>query len=440
MARPAKKAAVVSTNKIEALKATEYELENGARIIIRKNELDKGRIVISGLSNGGASLVDDSEYPSCIISPLYAFYSGIAGMDVSQFQKYTSTKALGFDIAINDTDERIAGNSTPDNFEDLLQIINKFMTEPQFTEQGWSFIMYNMQQRALAYNVQPSDVLISKARELLYGKSIRHTAINQEFVDMLDAAKAERIFKERFGNVSDFSFVISGDVDEEKVLELCQYYIGTIPVEKPLHEEARHEKYKKITGITNEVVRKGKEDKGLVLICFGGNLPPASDVYETYKDNQLMNELKSLIDIKLREIIREDKSGTYGVGVYGGINGYPERNYQIQIEFGCEPAREEELVAEVIAALNKIKAEAAAQSDIDKLRETYRRTFEANQNNSNWWVEQLAAILVFKYKPTEAAYDDTFGIKYITSDLLKDQANRFLDTKNYICVSLKPEE
>ena len=440
MARPAKKAQIVSTNKIEALKATEYELENGAKIIIRKNELDKGKIVISGLSNGGASLVDDSEYPSCIISPLYAFYSGIGGMDISQFQKYISTKALGFDIAVNDTDERISGNSTPDNFEDLLQIIYKFMTEPQFTEQGWSFIMYNMQQRALAYNVQPSDVLISRAQELLYGKSIRHTAINPEFVDMLDAAKAERIFKERFGNASDFTFVISGDVDEEKVLELCQYYLGTIPVEKPLQEEARHEKYKKILGITNEVVKKGKEDKGLVLICFGGNLPPAADVYETYKDNQLMTELKSLIDIKLREIIREDKSGTYGVGVYGGINGYPERNYQIQIEFGCEPAREEELIAEVIATLNKIKAELAAQSDIDKLREQYRRTFEANQNNSNWWVEQLGAILVFKYKPTEAAYDDTFGFKFITADLLKEQANRYLDTKNYICVSLKPED
>lgn len=440
MARPDKKAAVVSTNKIEALKSTEYVLENGARIIIRKNELDKGKIVISGLSNGGSSLVKDSEYPSCIISPLYAFYSGIGGMDISQFQKYISTKALGFNIAVNDTDECISGNSTPDNFEDLLQIINLFMTKPQFTEQGWNFVMQNMQQRALAYNVQPTDVLISRVRELLYGKSIRHTAINPEFVEMLDAAKSERIFKERFGNVSDFSFVISGDVDEEKVLELCQYYIGTIPVDKPLEEEAVHEKYKVISKITNEVVKKGKEDKGLVYICFGGRLPAAADVNETYKDIQLMEQLRSLIEIKLREIIREDKSGTYGVGVYGGIDGYPERNFQIQIEFGCEPAREEELIAEIITALDNLKKEAPAQSDVDKLRETYRRNFETNQNNSDWWVQQLGAILVFKYMPLEAAYDDNFGFKFITADNLKEQANRYLDTTKYICVSLKPEE
>ncbi len=440
MARPDKKAAVVSTNKIEALKSTEYVLENGARIIIRKNELDKGKIVISGLSNGGASLVDDSEYPSCILSPLYAFYSGIGGMDISQFQKYISTKALGFDISINDTDECISGNSTPDNFEDLLQIINMFMTKPQFTEQGWNFVMQNMQQRALAYNVQPADVMVSRVRELLYGKSIRHTAISPEFVGMLDAAKAERIFKERFGNVSDFSFVISGDVDEEKVLELCQYYIGTIPVDKPLEEQAVHEKYKIISKITKEVVKKGKEDKGLVYICFGGRLPPAADVNETYKDIQLMEQLRSLIEIKLREIIREDKSGTYGVGVYGGIDGYPERNFQIQIEFGCEPAREEELIAEIIKALDNLKKEAPAQSDVDKLRETYRRNFEANQNNSDWWVQQLGAILVFKYMPLEAAYDDTFGFKFITADYLKEQANRYLDTGKYICVSLKPED
>ena len=361
-------------------------------------------------------------------------------MDISQFQKYISTKALGFDISINDTDECISGNSTPDNFEDLLQIINMFMTKPQFTEQGWNFVMQNMQQRALAYNVQPADVMVSRVRELLYGKSIRHTAISPEFVGMLDAAKAERIFKERFGNVSDFSFVISGDVDEEKVLELCQYYIGTIPVDKPLEEQAVHEKYKVISKITKEVVKKGKEDKGLVYICFGGRLPPAADVNETYKDIQLMEQLRSLIEIKLREIIREDKSGTYGVGVYGGIDGYPERNFQIQIEFGCEPAREEELIAEIIKALDNLKKEAPAQSDVDKLRETYRRNFEANQNNSDWWVQQLGAILVFKYMPLEAAYDDTFGFKFITADYLKEQANKYLDTGKYICVSLKPED
>ena len=180
---------------------------------------------------------------------------------------------------------------------------------------------------------------------------------------------------------------------------MCQYYIGTIPVDKPLEEQAVHEKYKIISKITKEVVKKGKEDKGLVYICFGGRLPPAADVNETYKDIQLMEQLRSLIEIKLREIIREDKSGTYGVGVYGGIDGYPERNFQIQIEFGCEPAREEELIAEIIKALDNLKKEAPAQSDVDKLRETYRRNFEVNQMNGSWWLDMLANIEVFKDMP-----------------------------------------
>ena len=440
MARPAKKAKIVSTNKVPALKATEYVFENGARIILRKNELDKGRIVLSALSSGGASLVKDSEYPSCVVSPVYAFYSGIAGMDVSQFQKYISTKAVGLNIVINDTDERISGQSTPEHFEDLLQIITQFMTAPQFNEQGWSFLMYNMQQQAQAYNVQPTDALVSRVRQLLYGDSIRHTAISPKFVDMMDAATAERLYRERFGNVSDFTFVISGDIDEDAVLEMCQYYVGTIPVEKPLQEQAVFEKYKVIKGITKDTVTKGQENKGYVYLCFGGLLPPAADVNETYKDIQLMEQLRALTEMKLREIIREDKSGTYGVGVYGGINGYPERNYQIQIQFGCEPSREEELIAEVIAALKKIKNEPVAQTDIDKLRESYRRNFETNQNNSDWWVDVIASCMVFKYMPTEAAYDSAFGLRYITSEVLNEQAKKYLDTDNYVCVSLVPEK
>lgn len=439
MERPAVMADIISTRKMEGLKAAEYVLSNGARIIVRKNEADKAQISMTAISLGGASLVSDNEYPSALISPMYAIYSGLGGMDISQLQKYLSTRYVGINIMVNDFDERITGQASPDTLENLLQLVNQVLTKPQFTEQGWNFVNLSIQQQAKAYNVQPADALVSRVRHYLYGDSIRHTAINDKFASMIDPALSERIFRERFADPADFTFIFSGDLDEDSVVELCRYYIGTIPggktKETPVYEESKFP-----AGITKDVVKKGQEDKGLVYICFGGKLPPAKDVYQKHEDTEFLEQLRCLAEIKLREIIREDKSGTYGVSIYAGIQGDEERSFAFQISFGCEPAREKELEAEVIAALKKLTQELPSQADIDKLRESYRRNFEMNQLSSPWWIEMISAAEVYKSMPPEAAYDSNFAIRNVTAQAMQQQAKKYLDTTNYVTVFLEPEK
>jgi len=440
MARPAKQADIVSTREMKNLQAKEYILSNGARVILRKTEADKSIIMMNALSLGGASLVSDKEYASAVMSPMYAIYSGVGGMDFVSLQKYLSTKSVGINVIVNDHDERILGQSSPDTFEYLLQLTNQLMTNPQFTDQGWNFVSLQAQQQAKSYNVQPSDVLVSRVREILYGKSIRHTAINDEFVSLLNQADSERIFRQRFANAADFTFIFSGDIDEDAVIDLCRYYIGAIPGDTDKTENPVYEDLKFPKGITKETVKKGQEDKGLVYICFGGKLPAAKDLDEKYYDSEMLEQFRALADIKLREIIREDKGGTYGVSVYAGIMGDKERYFEFQVSFGCEPAREKELEAEVIATLKKLATELPSETDVEKLKESYRRSFEVNQMNGSWWLGMFADIEVYKDTPAQAAYDDTFAIKNITAKALQDQAKKYIDTTNYVSVFLEPEK
>ena len=440
MARPAKQADIVSTREMKNLQAKEYILSNGARVILRKTEADKSIIMMNALSLGGASLVSDKEYASAVMSPMYAIYSGVGGMDFVSLQKYLSTKSVGINVIVNDHDERILGQSSPDTFEYLLQLTNQLMTNPQFTDQGWNFVSLQAQQQAKSYNVQPSDILVSRVREILYGKSIRHTAINDEFVSLLNQADSERIFRQRFANAADFTFIFSGDIDEDAVIDLCRYYIGAIPGDTDKTENPVYEDLKFPKGITKETVKKGQEDKGLVYICFGGKLPAAKDLDEKYYDSEMLEQFRALADIKLREIIREDKGGTYGVSVYAGIMGDKERYFEFQVSFGCEPAREKELEAEVIATLKKLATELPSETDVEKLKESYRRSFEVNQMSGSWWLGMFADIEVYKDTPAQAAYDDTFAIKNITAKALQDQAKKYLDTTNYVSVFLEPEK
>ena len=441
MERPAEKAKVASTKELKELGTNEYILANGVRILVKKTDFDKSMVYMGAISKGGASLVSDADYASAIYSPLYTIYSGIGGMDINQLQKFLSDKAVGFNIAIDEREEKIVGQSNPAGVETLLQLVNRIIVEPQFTDTGYNYSYLMLDTQAKQYGMQPADEWSAQISKLLYGDSIRHyTAISPELVAGFDRAKAEKIFKERFGNIADFTFVFVGDINEEELVDLCCYYLGTIPGDTKKKEDGKYEPYSFPKGISEKVVKKGQEDMGKVFIGFGGNLPPSKNVEETYRDIALMEQLRSLVDIRLREIIREDKGGTYGVSVYTNMDGYPDRYYEFQITFGCEPAREEELTAEVIAALNELRAKPVDSSYIEKLKESYRRSFEANQKNSSWWFDILNAIEVLTYMPVEAACDPAWVTDITTAQVLQELAQKYLDTSNYAAVYLQPEK
>ena len=68
MTKPAKKAAVKSKNINTALECTEYVLENGVRIIVKKTNFEKDKVYMSAFSEGGSALYDnDKERMVCRI-------------------------------------------------------------------------------------------------------------------------------------------------------------------------------------------------------------------------------------------------------------------------------------------------------------------------------------------------------------------------------------
>ena len=83
---------------------------------------------------------------------------------------------------------------------------------------------------------------------------------------------------------------------------------------------------------------RGEAPKSLVQLVYHGD-----DVYNA-ENNYIMESLIALARIKLREELREDQGGVYGVSVYGGLSKEPKQEYTIQISFNADPPRTNELI------------------------------------------------------------------------------------------------
>lgn len=439
MQKPVAKAKITKKGKIKELGANEYTFENGVKIITKKTNFEKNSVTIYAASKGGYFKLDEKMIPSASICEDYAIYSGINGNSFSQLQKILSDKNLNMSIGITNTQEIMTGSTTKENTEYLLQLVNQFFANPQFTDESWQFLMSNFMQQAQAFGTQPNDLFIQKIRELVFGKTNYYTSFDMNYVSQMDKNIAEKVYRERYANPADFTFVVIGDFDENSIIDLCSYYLGTLKTTKDF-EETEYKYFPFPKGIKTAEVKKGIDKQGSVYIAFGGSLPKSKDVEQGFKESQLMNNLTTLLDIRLREIIREDKSGTYGVNVNGYIDGYPERYFMIEISFACEPEREEELKEAVIAEIENIKAGNFSDENVGKIKETVLRSRENSETYNNWWLNRVLAEYVFDYEPLWVSSDKTKASTWVTAENLKDSANRYLNTENYVCVFLKPEK
>ncbi|MBR5866891.1 MAG: insulinase family protein [Spirochaetaceae bacterium] len=435
---PEKKGSVVAQEKVPGTDVVKYTLSNGAELFAMKTDFKNNEILFSAISKGGLSLLSDEQVPSASMVSDFVDLSGLNGFTATELQKVLAGKNVALNSFIGEYTEGLSGKSSTSDLETLMQLVYLSFTEPDFTEAGWNTMMNSVKTMAESRSLQPFNVFKDKLVELIYGKNLRKSAVTPEYVSYLDKNLAEKIYKERFANAGDFAFIFVGDFEEKELLNLAETYIATLPsLEEPLEQAIWQEKlFPK--GKPAATVRKGLEDQSRVFIAFGGELPVVS-AKQANIDAEMLKMLEMLLDIRLREVIREEKGGSYGVSVYASMRTMPKRNFMVQINFGCKPGREQELADEVLVQIRKLQTELLDESYMIKLRETYRRELETAVKTNSFWLSAITDSVLTDL-PLETVLDAETIPALISAQTLRQLANEYLDLDNYVIAYLMPEK
>jgi zinc protease len=247
----------------------------------------------------------------------------------------------------------------------------------------------------------------------------------------MDMQKSLDIYSDRFADASDFIFIFVGNLEMDTMRNLATTYLGSLPALNR-NETWANLKIKPPRGVIKKTVTRGLEPKARVQINFTGTFTWSPE--NRYK----LNAMASVLRIKLREVLREDKGGTYGVGVNAFTSRIPEQRYRILITFGCDPERVEELINEVYDQIDSLKAEFVKNIYLNKVKQSQLRQRQKNLKENNFWLNQLGNYYfyqedprdIFKFEPMVEALSETD---------IQSQAKQFLDESNVITFILLPE-
>ena len=93
--------------------------------------------------------------------------------------------------------------------------------------------------------------------------------------------------------------------------------------------------------------------------------------------------------------MREDLSGTYFVSVRGNTTHFPKERYRIDISFGGDPGRIEELTEAAFQQIDSIKTVGTTNKYLTKVKETQRRERETDLKENKFWLK-TTFFFVFK--------------------------------------------
>jgi zinc protease len=410
---------------------TELTFGNGVRMVLKPTEFKNDEIILSAYSPGGTSLYPVGDIMSATFASTIITQSGLGEFDLIGLQKKLSGNTAKLTPYINELREGVNGNCSPKDLETMLQLNYLYFTRTRKDENAFNAYISRMRNMIKPMRSTPQMIFADTLSKIVSQNSPRVIAVPSEAqLDQVNLDRVISIFKERFADASDFTYLMVGNFKVEEVIPLLEKYIGGLPSIR------RKETWKDVTpGFP----------KGLVVVEVPKNSEPQSSVAMVWKgdfkwkerDRQSFAILMNILSIKCRESMREDQGGVYGVSINGSASKLPKPKYTIQSTWGCSPENIKKLSQTVLDEMGKIKKEGPTTIDINKVKETLIRERETRLKENGFWLGALQNHFLYGDRLLSLEDYKTF-INSFSGEDIKAIANKYLNTDSYVEVALTP--
>ncbi len=422
---------ILDEKQITSLGLTQLTLGNGIKVVLKPTEFKNDEILFRAFSPGGTFLYSDDDFPSASYADGIISSFGIGSFDAKQLPKKLAGKRLRVSPYINERWEGLGGSASPADLETAFQLMHLYFTQPRKDQALFdNIIELSKLQIANQYN-DPSNVFSDTMSAVLSNYNTRRTGPSLKKLVQINLEKLYSIYRERFADASDFTFVFTGSFDINIIKPLLETYLGSLPALN------RNEKAVDLgihipEGNFTKKVYKGTEDKATVKIVYSGNF-----VYDTTSTIAL-DALTEVLQMKLTRRLREEESGVYSPSVMVNYNKYPRNRYAVSINFGCAPANVDNLIKATEEEIHKLQENGAGREAVEKLIAEEEKDLEKSIRTNNFWLSWLSSYYQDNEDPT---YINRYlaELRKVNTGTIQNAAKEYLNSSNRIEFILLPE-
>ncbi len=428
VATPPTPGTIKSEKVLKDLGVTEWTLSNGVRVVMKPTSFQNDHVLFAGYSLGGTSLATDADFVAAQSAPAIADASGAGTLSATQLRKALSGTGVDLDVRFNNLEQLVFGGAQPEHLEQLFQLTYLELAVPRIDDKA---VAAWREQEVEARKNQldnPETVFAAKWQDVVSGHHPRERLLTGDDFAKLDVTRARSFYAERFAP-NGLTFILVGSFDPEKIKPAVLAYLGGLP-QKGKPATWRDIKVVRPKGTTTFEVKQGLEPKSTVRLLYYVATPWSRQAEFD------LEALKDALTIRLREELRENQSGTYGVRVHGAYEREPKSIASLEISFGCAPENVDSLVKSAFAIIADLQKSGPPAEVVDKIKETDRRERETALSQNGFWLESLLTSYRQKDDPAHVLTDGAL-IDKLTVKSVQSAAQRYLG-KDHVLGVLRP--
>jgi zinc protease len=423
---------VTGRRQIPEIGVSVLTLSNGMEVWLKPTDFKADQVVFTSYAFGGGSVSPEADYPEAVLTPVMVALGGIGGFNPVDLEKVLAGRIASASPEMDTYTHGVSGTATPKDLETALQLAYLTFTAPGLTDDAFELLKRRL--AAIIENQRKSPRYVFGETVRLATTSGHYTARGLTAADLgtLDLAAIRRDYSSRYANAADFTFFFVGAFTEAEIVPMLEKWLAPLPSTGPRRTTFRDLGLTFPKANAREVVTLGKEPASQTAMSFFADT--GLDELEMHRARAAAN----LVSIRLREILREQLGGTYGVSV-NYTNALPQKNYgAINVTFGSAPDRVEALQKAVIDEVTRLRNEGPTADDVQKVQEMERRDLETNTRQNPYWLGSLQTVHIVGWDARSIARR-VERTNALTVPILHETIKKYFPLDRYVTVTLKPE-
>lgn len=409
-------------------------LDNSLKVHYKITDFKNDEILMSSYVWGGHSLCEDKDYWSCVFADAIMEESGVGNFSKTEIQKMLAGKTVEVSPYVSELENGFTGKCKTTELETMLQLVHLYYTAPR--QDTSAFKSFKTRQINTYKNLltDPQHYFNDKVQKIIYNEHPRVGYPTEKDMENLNLDAAYDFFQKEFRYSNAVNYFFVGNIEVKTFENLVETYLGSIPNLTRFNPEYNQNLNKNLV-------------EGSISSNFKMGIAPKSNVYirvhlktdNPEKDELEFNMASSVLRIMLRESMREDKGGVYGVRVTGTMDYQPKSIFNLIVSFNADPPMTQELINLVMEGINNLKNQGPSEENLKKVKEMISMQMESDLKENGFWLRQME-----KNDKNNTALSGLLQMvekaKSMTTADIQMAARKLFENENFIEISMYPAE
>jgi zinc protease len=427
---------IVAESSLPQFDTKVWTLSNGIKVMAKKTDYKPNQVLIGAYSPGGFSQnFDPAEKANYKKTDEVLAVSGYGNYSSADLKKLLVGKTLRTSVQIDNMFETLEASTTPDDLDAAFQVLYLKATAPRRDDAAFANLMENTRMRIDNRNVNATTAMGDSIHTYVYNRHAFGSKLHTEDLDKVSYDKILAMHRDRFGDMSDFTYFVIGNFNEDSLRTYVQKYVATLPTAGRI-EQPRDVNYRYATGnIDRKFYMPMETPQSIVYSFYSG------DCDYTVQNVVCASAFGQILSSKLYADIREERGWTYGIkthcSVSAGMNGNDPALFIMPVYIRVAPENAEataEIVDNTIASM--ADARNITDDEVLKVKQYMLKNNANNLTDNAYWYTVLKAYARFG---TDMNTDFVDAVNALTPASIAEFARTKLVPKTRMHLSMNPQ-